>query len=217
VSVKAKIMDQKETTLQTIKSGEVIQKQYVTISDASDTIQLCAWDKHIKQIQLAKSYTFCNVSVRNFDNIKSLTTCPDTVIQEISDIGAINNAQVQSVSVIDTILVDSVSCVSLTLCGVCNKDIGTFNPNVPTVKCKVCNMRQRTSNLTSSMKVQVNCKFPDNPAAFKFSISNGILKNFGDTSQLNTPDDIEDYFLSKKLKVEMTPSKSQILAIIKAL
>lgn len=108
-------MSQNDPTLQTIKSGEVIQKQYLTIADATNSIQLCAWDKHIEQIQLAKCYTFCNVSLRNFDNVKSLTTCPDTRIDLVDDIGPVKNVEVESVSLIETITVDSVSCVSMTL------------------------------------------------------------------------------------------------------
>lgn len=214
VSVKAKIMSQNDPTLQTIKSGEVIQKQYLTIADATNSIQLCAWDKHIEQIQLAKCYTFCNVSLRNFDNVKSLTTCPDTRIDLVDDIGPVKNVEVESVSLIETITVDSVSCVSMTLCGVCNKDVGTYNSNVPTLKCKFCNMRQNTSKLQSSLKAQINCKLSDEPTLHKLSISNAVLKNFTDTNKMQSPDDIEDYLLSKKLKVEMTPSKSQILRII---
>ncbi|XP_052711445.1 uncharacterized protein LOC128185817 [Crassostrea angulata] len=216
VSVKAKIMSQNDPTLQTIKSGEVIQKQYLTIADATNSIQLCAWDKHIEQIQLAKCYTFCNVSLRNFDNVKSLTTCPDTRIDLVDDIGPVKNVEVESVSLIETITVDSVSCVSMTLCGVCNKDVGTYNSNVPTLKCKFCNMRQNTSKLQSSLKAQINCKLSDEPTLHKLSISNAVLKKFTDTNKMQSPDDIEDYLLSKKLKVEMTPSKSQILRIIQA-
>lgn len=40
----------------------------------------------------------------------------------------------------------------MTLCGVCNKDVGTFNSYVPTLKCKICSMRPNTSKLHSSLK-----------------------------------------------------------------
>lgn len=84
VSIKAQTLDQQEPTLQTIKSGEVIEKQYIRIADSTDSIQLGAWDKHITQIQLAKSYTFSHVSLRKFDNVKSLTTSPESKIEEIA-------------------------------------------------------------------------------------------------------------------------------------
>ena len=43
-----------DPTLQMIKSGELIKKSYVTKADPSDSIQLCAWDKHIEMLELAR-------------------------------------------------------------------------------------------------------------------------------------------------------------------
>lgn len=130
--------------------------------------------------------------------MKSLTTCPDTRIDLVDDIGPVRNVEVESVSLVETITVDSVSCVSMTLCGVCNKDVGTYNNNVPTLKCKFCNMRQKISKLQSSLKAQINCKFSDQPTLHKLSICNAVLKNFTETNKLQLADDIEDFLLSKK-------------------
>jgi hypothetical protein len=77
-------------------------------------------------------------------------------------------------------------------------------------------MRQHSSDLQNSLKVQINCRFGDSSVVHKLSISN-VLKNFKETSLIKNSDDLEDYFLSKKLKVEMTPSKTQILSIIQAM
>lgn len=110
----------------------------------------------------------------NINNVKSLTTCPDTRIDLVDDIGPVSNVKVEAVSLVQAITVDSVSCVSMTLCGVCNKDVGTDNSYVPTLKCKICSMRPNTSKLHSSLKAQINCNFSDDPTLHKLSISNAI-------------------------------------------
>jgi hypothetical protein len=210
-------MNKTDPTLQTIKSGEMIRKSYVTIADASDTIQVCAWDKHIDELELAKSYRFTSVSLRSFDGIKSITTCPDTIIEAIEDIGFVKAGETDAISVTDTMTVDSVSCQSFTLCSACNKDVGTFNPAINTLKCCNCHMRQKTKNLQKTFKIVINCKFVSNAQAKKLSISHAVLKNFTDTSNLTSENALEDYFLSKtNFKVEVTPSKSQILRILEA-
>ena len=48
------------------------------------------------------------------------------------------------ISLTYTMTIDAVSCLSLTLCSACNKDVGAFNPNVHTIKCHNCQMRQKT-------------------------------------------------------------------------
>ncbi|XP_061169175.1 uncharacterized protein LOC133178499 [Saccostrea echinata] len=217
ITIQGKVMNKTDPSLQTIKSGEIIKRSYVTVADASDTIQVCAWDKHIDQLDLAKSYRFTAVSLRSFDGIKSITTCPDTNIQEIPDLGFVKAGETDAISVTDTMTIDSVSCNSLTLCTACNKDIGLFNPSINTVKCQNCHMRQKTANLHKTFKIQVNCKFASNAQPKKMSISHSVLSNFTETSELKSENQIEDYFLSKtNFKVEVTPSKSQILKILEA-
>lgn len=206
-----------DPTLQAIKSGEVIKKSYITVADATDTIQVCAWDKHIDQLEIGKSYKMTSVSLRSFDGIKSITTCPDTIIDRIEDIESVNTAETDAISVIDTLIIDAVSCNSFTLCSACNKAIGVFNPDVNTVKCPTCQMRQKTKNLHQSFKIQVNCRFQSNDQPKKMAISHNVLTNFRETRELKSDNEIEDYFLSKSnFKVEVTSSQSQILRILEA-
>ena len=168
-------------------------------------------------LDFAKSYKFTSVSLRSFDGIKSLTTCPDSIIQEIDDLGFVKPGEIDAISVADTITIESVSCVSFTLCSACNRDIGAFNPQVHTVKCHNCLMRQKTASLHKTIKVQINCKFASDNQQKKMSISNAVLANFAETSEFSNENQIEDYFLSKdNFKVEVTPGKSQILKILEA-
>uniref|UniRef100_A0A8W8NTQ5 Uncharacterized protein n=1 Tax=Magallana gigas TaxID=29159 RepID=A0A8W8NTQ5_MAGGI len=217
ITIEAKVMNKMDPTLQAIKSGEVIRKSYITVADATDTIQVCAWDKHIDQLEIGKSYKMTSVSLRSFDGIKSITTCPDTIIDRIEDIESVNTAETDAISVIDTLIIDAVSCNSFTLCSACNKAIGVFNPDVNTVKCPTCQMRQKTKNLHQSFKIQVNCRFQSNDQPKKMAISHNVLTNFRETRELKSDNEIEDYFLSKSnFKVEVTSSQSQILRILEA-
>lgn len=120
-------MNKMDPTLQANKSGEVIRKSYITVADATDTIQVCACSKHIGQLEIVKSYKRTSVSLRSFDGIKSITTCLDSIIDRMKDIESVNTAETDAISVIDTLIIDAVSCISFTLCSACNKAIGVFN------------------------------------------------------------------------------------------
>lgn len=79
--------------------------------------------------------------LRNFDNVKFLIICFDIRIDLVDDIGLVKNVEVEFISFIEIIIVDSVLCVLMIFCGVCNKDVGIYNFNVFILKCKFCNMR----------------------------------------------------------------------------
>ncbi|KAJ8309892.1 hypothetical protein KUTeg_011757 [Tegillarca granosa] len=81
-SIKVKVFDKGDIESQTLMSGSQMNKCQVAVADQTATMPLTVWHKEIEDIVIGESYNICIVFGR-----KSITTCPDTVISKVSDIG----------------------------------------------------------------------------------------------------------------------------------
>ena len=116
-----------EPTSQTIKYGETLSMQTVHVADDTDTVNCVTWKDNIGKLEMGKSYSMKNVSVRVFDNIKSLTTTADSEIIEIEDIGSVKINEPEPMSSDTEIIITAASCTETFPCTSCARDIGVFN------------------------------------------------------------------------------------------
>lgn len=182
-----KVTNISEVTKQTIRSGQQLDKCVATLSDHSGSIPYTIWDKDLGRISLLKCCKICDASVRSF-NGKALTTCPTTTIVEIADIGIVKYTEEEKDIQEHQISILSVLCTEISRFPICRKDVGEYNKDIPTIKCKNCKMRQRTSNILPSYKCEIITKI--NGETKKLYISNTAIENFPPTNTCITCDQI---------------------------
>ncbi|KAJ8303688.1 hypothetical protein KUTeg_018798 [Tegillarca granosa] len=80
----------------------------------------------IEYIKIGECYEFCKVSVRTFNNKKSVTTSPTSTFDNITDIRPVTECD--NIIVKPELLnINSVKCVTFSSCISCSKDVGEFN------------------------------------------------------------------------------------------
>ena len=90
VTVKAKVLDKPESTSKTTKIGNTVNLCNITIADNTSSIILALWEQDIERAELGKSYKFERLTVKLFDNVKSLSKPSSGVITQIEDIGPVS-------------------------------------------------------------------------------------------------------------------------------
>lgn len=73
---------------------------------------------------MAQSYKKTKVAVRNFDNIKTFATCPDTSVEATNDFGPIVEYEKKPISIEKILSIKSTACTAANKCSVCSKDVG---------------------------------------------------------------------------------------------
>ena len=78
VDIVAKVMTKNHQNQLSIKQGHQLKKSDCVIGDKTGTIKLTVWEDLIEKVDCGKTYTFKNVKIRVFDDIKYLSTNPST-------------------------------------------------------------------------------------------------------------------------------------------
>lgn len=191
-SIKVKVFDKGDIESQTLRSGSQMNKCQVAVADQTATMPLTVWQKEIENIVIGESYNISNVSVRVFGR-KSITTCPDTVISKVSDIGHCLYQPTGNTSVEKEIELDSVSCMSVHSCIACHKNVGQFNKEAPFVKCASCGMKMKTSKISTAFKCMIVS------GKDRYTISDTTIKNCKELSHINDADELENFLLGKSV------------------
>jgi len=212
-SIRIKILSKPNPEDQMNRLGQIIKKCETTAGDKTGTIKLTIWENDITKIEMGQSYSISNISTRNFDGLKSVTTTPDSMINNIEDIGPILNTPQEITSITETIMIETISCTQKHVCSVCFKDIGTFNSQVNTVKCNTCNMRQQSNRIKPTFRCEmiVSGNIPNK----RLVIPHSVLQNNPRTNQITSTDDMEDFFLEHNVcTVELNKNALQVASII---
>ena len=197
MSVLAKVMNAGEKS--TIESSQrPLEKKDFIIADITGSIKLSAWQNHINMISIGNSYEFLNVTVRSWNEVKSLTTSTDTKINPVSNIGPVKQTTVLMEQPETRTTITSVSCKEVTTCIICTNQVNA-NPQIQTFKCSGCDMRQKTSSLKMGFKCEVFALVDG--AMKKFNIPNNLLKQNEITNACLSADSIEDCLLSGNLSI----------------
>ncbi|XP_052693198.1 uncharacterized protein LOC128171451 [Crassostrea angulata] len=209
-TIAIKVIDIGPTESRTTRSGQVMDCKHIIVADSTSSISCCLWEAHFDSIKLAQSYKITNVAVRNFDNIKTLTTCPDTAFEATNDIGPIVESEKKPISVEKIIRIKSAACTAANKCSVCSKDVGNFNSELDTIKCQSCNMRQRTLDITKQYKCEVVAQVDNNNT--KLIIPDLVLR--GRPDLVLDPNQLETQLLnSVSLTVKLNIGCTHVLDI----
>uniref|UniRef100_A0A8W8JXU9 Uncharacterized protein n=1 Tax=Magallana gigas TaxID=29159 RepID=A0A8W8JXU9_MAGGI len=206
-TIAIKVIDIGPTESRTTRSGQVMDCKQIIVADSTSSISCCLWEAHFDSIKLAQSYKITNVAVRNFDNIKTLTTC---AFEATNDIGPIVESEKKPISVEKIIRIKSAACTAANKCSVCSKDVGNFNSELDTIKCQSCNMRQRTLDITKQYKCEVVAQVDNNNT--KLIIPDLVLR--GRPDLVLDPNQLETQLLnSVSLTVKLNIGCTHVLDI----
>ena len=181
---------------QTVRSGQTLDKRVIILSDRTASISCTIWDKDIQNINISKSYSFKECAVRkDFQGVNSLTTCPDSIINAIDDIGQVVFEKKDLQENVKTICILSANCREFHACIQCNKDIGEININTTRIKCPNCEFKQKTSSVRKTYKAQITGLVKD--IQKKFVIPHNALMQLPGVFTTTSADEIEDILLQK--------------------
>ena len=154
VSVKGKLVSLKDS--EKIKTKDrVFTKRESVLSDESTAIRLVLWEKLVESVELSKSYSITNLSVKTYGGQKYLSTTDISEVKEISEIvGAVHEIQ----SGIEEFVGDIVGIVSITKfysCILCAAKVTEESFNSIVGCCGKCGLKQKISRCKKNLVAQV--------------------------------------------------------------
>lgn len=213
VCVQAKVLEKGEPEQITTKLNKTLLKCDAIIGDNTGTIKLTLWEQDISKINATNSYRMTNLTIREFENCKTLTSSYDSTFEQITDIGQIRDDNSQSLTESETVNATllSVSCSSMNSCVSCKKNLPPLNTDIATVKCLNCGMRQRLTSIHTSHKCEIVCSTDSGQKVFY--IPNRVLKSSSITEHLDSIDSIEDALLQHD-KITLTLTNAFVTNIV---
>jgi ssDNA-binding replication factor A large subunit len=137
--VTAKVFHIKEPELKTTRFGKSITLTTTTIADKTAKINLALWDDDGKKLKIGKSYNLSMLTVKLFENVKSLSMTSNSAMREVDDIGHLKVDVDQEPD--NAITIEGVSTTVLLVpkhfCLQCNTPI-TVDPERSVVSCNKC-------------------------------------------------------------------------------
>ncbi|XP_064636927.1 uncharacterized protein LOC135493490 isoform X1 [Lineus longissimus] len=177
--------------------GTDLAKKVFALADEEETIAIALYSTLIPTVELDKTYSFKNVSIRQNNDTKTLTTTPTTEITPADDIIACDKLpKCENVSHLLLATCQQIEVSSSKSCSSCKKNLP--NPNIlqaKTFKCPNCNMRQITELVTNHIKAKMNIK--DNGNIYRLTAFSDLLTNFlkANFINLDSIEDMEVFFL----------------------
>ncbi|XP_033759111.1 uncharacterized protein LOC117341364 [Pecten maximus] len=213
VTVEVKIL-QKGPEETVMAKGKQLLLSTLTVADSTAAIQVSCWEKDINKIKESSSYKFTNATIRTYGNTKTLSISPDTIIMPIKDLAKVSESNQPLGSITETIwlLLSSVACSESFICGFCKKPLPTFNSDLLTVKCTMCNHRQRAKNLPSLIKCEIFGKEETSGQPRTLSVPDGVLRSYFNTKI--TAEEVEDLLLLlDTVKIDVVSDSNRVLKL----
>ncbi|XP_069109877.1 uncharacterized protein [Argopecten irradians] len=220
VAVVAKVASVGEPTKQEVR-GAQMTKQDIIIADNTGFINLTVWNNLIHKLLENNSYKLTNLTTRNFNSTKTLTTTLATTIEELKEVPD----ELQNVVNIDITLtpvsltiegeISQVMISPSKMCMSCKKKVGDqlFNENSTFFRCCFCNMKQKASSMKTSMSGTLNVTTADDKT-HKLAIFNNVLTAFltemDRTDLLNNSNSLEEFLLELD-SVSITYGKDNVV------
>ena len=129
--------------------------QEITISDASGTIQLSAWETNINKLQIDTTYDFTNLYIRTYRNVKSLSLSRLSQYQPANDLMLPDSADVddQINTLLDVSIIGTQNCLIYYSCVNCMHKLP--NTDQPLTKCKKCSVIQNFQSCKVEVAINV--------------------------------------------------------------
>ncbi|XP_033730789.1 uncharacterized protein LOC117320249 [Pecten maximus] len=213
VCITAKIMDIDDqiTNIQT-KSGRNLPLKNCDVADISGSIRVSLWDTHIDQVNLHNSYMFDNLTVKDFDSKRYLSTTVKTTISNARDITevAFDDKINQPTKVQGTPSLASVTISNA--CQGCSTKIDLAHSQMQSTqsyKCQSCKMRMKLSQCKKTCTVII--QFNNNPT--RFSVYNDTVTKFltscNKLNLLNDADALEEFLIDNELILTLHSAESR--------
>ncbi len=200
--------------------GRQVETQSVIIEDGSGKIRLQLWESQVGMVLFGKTYTFSNLSTREFSGELFVTTTRQTSIEQVRSLpglGAIVPCEVREDPVISVCgeIIRAEVAVSRT-CGNCRCAQTEFDPKNKFHRCLKCNMLQKMGMYqpTAFSNVTVLGDSGEVNVSINNSVLHRYLQNCDLTHLLQDGQDIEEHLLecgSLKLHIQ----NDNVVAMVK--
>ncbi len=190
------------------------------IEDGSGKIRLKLWESQVGMVLFGKTYTFSNLSTREFSGELFVTTTRQTSIEQVRSLpglGAIVPCEVREDPVLSVCgeIIRAEVAVSRT-CGNCRCAQTEFDPKKKFHRCLKCNMLQKTGMYqpTAFSNVTVLGDSGEVNVSINNSVLHRYLRNCDLTHLLQDGQDIEEHLLecaSLKLHIQ----NDNVVAVVK--
>ncbi|XP_033726298.1 uncharacterized protein LOC117315965 [Pecten maximus] len=222
VTIAGKVASIGEPIKQEVR-GLNMTKQDVIIADQTDFINLTVWNNMVDSLLHNHHYILTNLTTRNFNNTKTLTTTVSTTVQELeevpTDLKNVVNVDMDLAPVSQKIVgeISQVMIAQSKICNACKKKVGDqmCNEHSTFFRCCFCNMKQKSSSLKTSMSGTLNITTaePDGKST-KVAIFHNVLMEFlkelNKTDLLNNANLLEEYLLELE-SVSITYGKDNVV------
>ena len=89
VTVAAKVIEMAEVEIQHTSSGKSLKKRDIIIADKTGSINLTIWEGAINEIALGKCYKMKNLTIRIWNEKKTLSSSLNSSVEEINNFGPV--------------------------------------------------------------------------------------------------------------------------------
>lgn len=188
----------------------------VAIADESSQIKLQLWDSQISAVKMHSSYTFTNLSVREYDGEKFLTTTKNSAIEEIDAVPVPETTVPLTIENEDNLHTVESEVVAVKLASYFNcrscyrRQTASFNSKQPFHRCEGCRLLRKTSHFqaTTSGILHIVLDGVEMP----LTLNNSVLKSFLETHHLThlleDTESLEMHFLTlEKLNISFNAER----------
>ena len=162
VSVVAKVTQADEPAKITTKDGKTLTKQDVHIADATGTTRLVLWESEVSSLEVDRSYSFTNVTVKEYSDDKFLSLGKSSTKSPVEDIGEVlEDTEGTSTSggrIVDGEIDSVLSSATFHKCKLCNSKVDAINDTVG--RCTKCRALSKLTKcpITTFAKVLITDK-----------------------------------------------------------
>ena len=178
IKIDAKVISEgDESSLQV--RGKTLSKVDYIIADKFASIKLVVWEKTIN-IDVNKSYSFTNISVRTFNDVKYLTTTKYTTVKQIENLTETADATstVQNYGKTVQGKVVALTVANFKTCIFCNLKIQIADDEATTIKCSNCKMTVLASQLGHSTLSKIVIKEDAHDSLATYTLLDSVLNTF---------------------------------------
>lgn len=198
VTVAAKVIEMAEVEIQHTSSGKSLKKRDIIIADKTGSINLTIWEGAINEIALGKCYKMKNLTIRIWNEKKTLSSSLNSSVEEINNFGPVvksNDYQTLKKERVQINII-SASATKFKTCAICNVELKDLNMDLKTFKCTNCNMRQNLKSVRETLRCEIVARQQEENKQVKYVVTNQALNSFEATKDIDDPDQMEDALLS---------------------
>ncbi|KAJ8349460.1 hypothetical protein SKAU_G00245900 [Synaphobranchus kaupii] len=197
----ARVCQLKASTQVVQVQGDKVEVQSCHVEDGTGRIKLQLWGDQISTVANGSSYTFTNLSTREFAGKLFLTATRKSTILQMPDMQGIPVSETASDDEADISMVtghiNAADIVILYSCPLCHTRQPTFDIHARFHKCQRCKMNQKAATYTAMGNGTLVIMTADSKRTL--TISNSVLQRYldheGFLQLMADHEDVEEHFL----------------------